>query len=105
MCSVCEHVRINEFVMFCFSFASLMKQGILAGIGSMENVCKTSKENQQLKLPTGFRFHPTDEELIKHYLTKKVVDNCFCAVAIGEADLNKCEPWNLPGESIILIFY
>ncbi|ESW11526.1 hypothetical protein PHAVU_008G037900 [Phaseolus vulgaris] len=63
----------------------------------MENVCKTSKENQQLKLPTGFRFHPTDEELIKHYLTKKVVDNCFCAVAIGEADLNKCEPWNLPG--------
>ncbi|CAJ1830493.1 unnamed protein product [Sphenostylis stenocarpa] len=27
----------------------------------------------------------------------KVVDNCFSAVAIGEVDLNKCEPWNLPG--------
>ncbi|XP_047157595.1 NAC domain-containing protein 92-like [Vigna umbellata] len=62
----------------------------------MENVYKPSKENQKLNLPTGFRFHPTDEELIKCYLTKKVADNCFCAVAIAEVDLNKCEPWNLP---------
>ncbi|XP_020219833.1 NAC domain-containing protein 100 [Cajanus cajan] len=63
----------------------------------MENVSKPKKENQQFELPLGFRFHPTDEELINHYLTKKVVDNCFCALAIGEVDLNKCEPWDLPG--------
>lgn len=47
-------------------------------------------------LPPGFRFHPTDEEIITHYLTEKVVNINFIATAIGEADLNKCEPWDLP---------
>ncbi|KAL3528404.1 hypothetical protein ACH5RR_007726 [Cinchona calisaya] len=50
----------------------------------------------QLELPPGFRFHPTDEELITHYLSKKVVDNNFSAIAIGEVDMNKIEPWDLP---------
>ncbi|XP_044505326.1 NAC domain-containing protein 100-like [Mangifera indica] len=52
--------------------------------------------DEQMELPPGFRFHPTDEELISHYLTPKVLDTCFIARAIGEADLNKCEPWDLP---------
>ncbi|KHN13600.1 NAC domain-containing protein 100 [Glycine soja] len=66
-------------------------------MGSIENASKPRKENPKFELPAGFRFHPRDEELINHYLTKKVVDNCFCAVAIAEVDLNKCEPWDLPG--------
>jgi len=70
----------------------------------MEDVYTPCKDNQEFKLPTGFRFHPTDEELIKCYLRKKAVDNGFCAVAIAEVDLNKCEPWTLPGESIILFY-
>ncbi|KAJ1696146.1 hypothetical protein LUZ63_004658 [Rhynchospora breviuscula] len=49
-----------------------------------------------IDLPPGFRFHPTDEELITHYLTNKVLDQSFNPIAIGEADLNKCEPWDLP---------
>lgn len=48
-------------------------------------------------LPPGFRFHPTDEELITYYLLKKVLDGNFTARAIAEVDLNKCEPWELPG--------
>lgn len=47
-------------------------------------------------LPPGFRFHPTDEEIVTHYLTPKVVNRNFTASAIGEVDLNKCEPWDLP---------
>ncbi|KAJ9554775.1 hypothetical protein OSB04_009389 [Centaurea solstitialis] len=47
-------------------------------------------------LPPGFRFHPTDEEIVTHYLTPKVVNRSFTASAIGEVDLNKCEPWDLP---------
>ncbi|XP_010549618.1 PREDICTED: NAC domain-containing protein 92-like [Tarenaya hassleriana] len=47
-------------------------------------------------LPPGFRFHPTDEEIITCYLKEKVFNSGFTAVAIGEADLNKCEPWDLP---------
>ncbi|KAK1610170.1 hypothetical protein QYE76_033843 [Lolium multiflorum] len=48
------------------------------------------------ELPPGFRFHPTDEELISYYLLRKVLDHGFSgARAIAEIDLNKCEPWEL----------
>ncbi|CAA3006001.1 CUP-SHAPED COTYLEDON 2-like [Olea europaea subsp. europaea] len=50
-------------------------------------------------LPPGFRFHPTDEELITYYLLKKVLDCNFTSRAIAEVDLNKCEPWQLPGKA------
>lgn len=52
---------------------------------------------EESTLPPGFRFHPTDEELITYYLTHKVSDYGFVARAIAEVDLNKCEPWDLPG--------
>ncbi|GMH05116.1 hypothetical protein Nepgr_006956 [Nepenthes gracilis] len=54
------------------------------------------KEVESMELPPGFRFHPTDEELITHYLSPKVNDSSFDARAIGEVDLNKVEPWDLP---------
>lgn len=47
-------------------------------------------------LPPGFRFHPTDEEIITHYVMQKIINHCYTARAIGEVDLNKCEPWDLP---------
>ncbi|XP_043723239.1 NAC domain-containing protein 100 [Telopea speciosissima] len=62
----------------------------------MENFVGLCKGDDQMDLPPGFRFHPTDEELITHYLSKKVIDSNFCARAIGDVDLNKCEPWELP---------
>ncbi|KAG6389616.1 hypothetical protein SASPL_151088 [Salvia splendens] len=51
------------------------------------------------KLPPGFRFHPTDEELITYYLINKISDATFVGRAIGDVDLNKCEPWDLPGKA------
>ncbi|CAA6665210.1 unnamed protein product [Spirodela intermedia] len=39
--------------------------------------------DDHLELPPGFRFHPTDEELIAHYLVEKVADREFSARAIG----------------------
>ncbi|BAU01275.1 NAC domain-containing protein [Vigna angularis] len=66
---------------------------------AMENYYYSQRDTmaeEAFDLPPGFRFHPTDEELITHYLSQKVLDNCFCSRAIGEADLNKCEPWDLP---------
>ncbi|KAK4277046.1 hypothetical protein QN277_015103 [Acacia crassicarpa] len=56
----------------------------------------TSKEET---LPPGFRFHPTDEELITSYLINKISDSAFSARAITDVDLNKCEPWELPGKA------
>ncbi|XP_047328774.1 NAC domain-containing protein 20 [Impatiens glandulifera] len=51
------------------------------------------------KLPPGFRFHPTDEELITFYLSQKVSDFGFTSKAIIDVDLNKCEPWDLPAKA------
>ncbi|CAL0319895.1 unnamed protein product [Lupinus luteus] len=62
----------------------------------MENVPMVCIEEGRMDLPPGFRFHPTDEELISHYLYKKVIDTNFSARAIGDVDLNKSEPWDLP---------
>ncbi|KAK7354150.1 hypothetical protein VNO80_19608 [Phaseolus coccineus] len=62
----------------------------------MENVSVLCKEDVQMDLPPGFRFHPTDEELISHYLYRKVTETHFSARAIGEVDLNRSEPWELP---------
>ncbi|KAI3446813.1 hypothetical protein Pfo_003478 [Paulownia fortunei] len=69
------------------------------GLGAGPSVVNNSEEDDDLaavELPPGFRFHPTDEEIIMHYLLKKVMDRRFAARAIAEADLNKCEPWDLP---------
>ncbi|KAL0384948.1 UNVERIFIED_CONTAM: NAC domain-containing protein [Sesamum radiatum] len=62
----------------------------------MENNRGVVKRDDHMELPPGFRFHPTDEELITHYLSKKVLDSSFSAVAIGEGDMNNVEPWELP---------
>lgn len=61
-----------------------------------EPVVVNKGDDQPLDLPPGFRFHPTDEEIISYYLIEKVLNRGFSATAIGEADLNKCEPWDLP---------
>ncbi|KAJ8422782.1 hypothetical protein Cgig2_026694 [Carnegiea gigantea] len=88
---------------------------------SIEDVLSELKEEDRKKeksggLPPGFRFHPTDEELITFYLASKVfthppppppdypnlrpltTSTSFFAppVDIPEVDLNRCEPWDLP---------
>ncbi|KAK6925255.1 NAC domain [Dillenia turbinata] len=50
-------------------------------------------------LPPGFRFHPTDEELITYYLSPKVSEFGFTSKAIAVVDFNKCEPWDLPAKA------
>nr|XP_043637681.1 NAC domain-containing protein 92-like [Erigeron canadensis] len=47
-------------------------------------------------LPPGFRFYPSDEELICHYLYKKVANEDVLKGTLVEIDLHICEPWQLP---------
>jgi len=49
-----------------------------------------------LQLPPGFRFHPTDEELVMYYLCRKCGGLPIAAPVIAEVDLYKFEPWRLP---------
>lgn len=71
----------------------------------MEELSSTTSSEQEamMELPPGFRFHPTDEEIISHYLRHKVLDPSFSAAAVADADFNKCEPWDLPSKSTILV--
>jgi len=48
-------------------------------------------------LAPGFRFHPTDEELVSYYLKRKVLGKPVRFDAIGEVDIYKHEPWDLAG--------
>ncbi|KAG6507792.1 NAC domain-containing protein 87-like [Zingiber officinale] len=50
---------------------------------------------ESINLPPGFRFHPKDEEIILHYLIPRIVNLSFTSTAMGDVDLNKCEPWQL----------
>ncbi|TKY56653.1 NAC domain-containing protein 86 [Spatholobus suberectus] len=52
-------------------------------------------------LPPGFRFHPTDEELVAYYLKRKINGRKIELEIIPEVDLYKCEPWDLPGKSLL----
>ncbi|XP_028765479.1 NAC domain-containing protein 21/22-like [Neltuma alba] len=47
-------------------------------------------------LPPGFRFYPSDEELVCHYLYKKIVNEEILRGTLIEIDLHTCEPWQLP---------
>ncbi|XP_027353578.1 NAC transcription factor 29-like [Abrus precatorius] len=53
----------------------------------------------QSNLPPGFRFHPTDEELILHYLRKKVASLPLPVSIIAEVDIYKLDPWDLPAKA------
>lgn len=54
-------------------------------------------KNPESLLPPGFRFHPTDEELILHYLKNKATSNPCPVSIIAEVDIYKFDPWDLPG--------
>ena len=49
------------------------------------------------QLPPGFRFHPTDEELIMHYLKNQAMSKPCPVSIIPEVDIYKFDPWQLPG--------
>ncbi|PRQ18721.1 putative transcription factor NAM family [Rosa chinensis] len=52
-------------------------------------------------LPPGFRFHPTDEELVGYYLSRKLEGLEFELEVIPVIDLYKFDPWELPEKSFL----
>lgn len=67
----------------------------------MEKLCSTEVINGdvRLKLPVGFRFRPTDEEIIVHYLARKVLALPLPASAVTEIDVFRSQPQDLPGNA------
>lgn len=62
--------------------------------------CKSGPNSAQINLPPGFRFYPTDEELMVHYLCKRVASQPFPIPIIAEIDLYKFDPWQLPEKAL-----
>jgi hypothetical protein len=74
-----------------------------------ENTFARTRKNRKKIMPPvglqpGFRFHPTDEELVNYYLKRKINGQEIELDIIPEVDLYKCEPWELAG-SILCFFY
>lgn len=61
---------------------------------------KRGPEGGQLQLPPGFRFYPSDEELVVHYLCKRAASQPFPVPIIAEIDLYKFDPWDLPEKAL-----
>ncbi|KAJ3696522.1 hypothetical protein LUZ61_000227 [Rhynchospora tenuis] len=51
--------------------------------------------------PPGFRFSPTDEELVFYYLKRKVSGRRLPLPMIADVDVYKSEPWDLPDKSML----
>ncbi|KAI3687415.1 hypothetical protein L1987_81111 [Smallanthus sonchifolius] len=62
---------------------------------SQEEMSLSVNVNGQSKVPPGFRFHPTEEELLHYYLRKKVAYEKIDLDVIRDVDLNKLEPWDI----------
>ena len=52
-------------------------------------------DDYQFPLP-GFRFHPTDEELVDYYLRRKVEKKSIALELIKQIDIYRHNPWDLP---------
>ncbi|KAL6661763.1 hypothetical protein ACP70R_001147 [Stipagrostis hirtigluma subsp. patula] len=60
----------------------------------------------ELTLPPGFRFYPSDEELVCYYLHSKVANDerlAGAGWAMVEVDLHIHEPWELPDDVLMAL--
>lgn len=70
----------DTFIFFCFFFQE-----------------RSSSMDMESCVPPGFRFHPTEEELVGYYLKRKINSLKIDLDVIVEIDLYKIEPWDIQG--------
>ncbi|RVW44364.1 NAC domain-containing protein 35 [Vitis vinifera] len=58
-------------------------------------------EHEHDMVMPGFRFHPTEEELVEFYLRRKVEGKRFNVELITSLDLYRYDPWELPALAAI----
>ncbi|XP_076952330.1 putative NAC domain-containing protein 94 [Bidens hawaiensis] len=61
----------------------------------MEERSENGEKIEEIMLP-GFRFHPTDEELVGFYLKRKIQQRPLSIELIKQLDIYKHDPWDLP---------
>ncbi|XP_009786294.1 NAC domain-containing protein 17-like [Nicotiana sylvestris] len=74
-----------------------MKLLVDSSTPSSSSACKEIKVFGESNIfPPGFRFHPTDEELVVYYLKRKICRRRILLDAIAETDVYKWDPEDLP---------
>ena len=63
------------------------------------NSSKDKDDHEHDMVMPGFRFHPTEEELVEFYLRRKVEGKRFNVELITFLDLYRYDPWELPGKT------
>lgn len=61
---------------------------------------KDDDDEEEVQLP-GFRFHPTDEELVGFYLRRMVDKKPLRIELIKQVEIYKYDPWDLPKSSCV----
>ena len=56
-------------------------------------------------VPPGFRFHPTEKELVGYYLKRKINSLDLEIDVIVDIDLYRMEPWDFQGTYIFFITF
>lgn len=68
----------------------------------MDERSGADQKMDDIMLP-GFRFHPTDEELVGFYLRRKILQKALSIELIKQLDIYKYDPWDLPSKIIKFI--
>ncbi|GJN10651.1 hypothetical protein PR202_ga28763 [Eleusine coracana subsp. coracana] len=67
---------------------------------SSASATRHHRQEEEQQLPPGFRFHPTDEELILHYLRNRAASLPCPVPIIADVDIYKFDPWDLPCKAV-----
>ncbi|XVF23186.1 hypothetical protein REPUB_Repub13aG0015400 [Reevesia pubescens] len=68
---------------------------------NVDNQNNSKDEHEHDMVMPGFRFHPTEEELVEFYLRRKVEGKRFNVELITFLDLYRYDPWELPALAAI----
>ena len=73
-------------------------------VAKLQNSDDHNMKEDEVVLP-GFRFHPTDEELVGFYLRRKVEKKPLRIEHIKHVDIYKYDPWDLPSKIFFFLIY
>ncbi|CAI5972749.1 unnamed protein product [Closterium sp. NIES-65] len=60
-----------------------------------------ANDDSDSSLAPGFKFQPTDEELLSFYLPRRIANQPIPLNAIGDIEMYGFEPWELPGKAMM----
>jgi hypothetical protein len=87
------------YIPFFSHIFSVVKLGFKKKRSRQEGMDERSDADKldEVLLP-GFRFHPTDEELVGFYLKRKIQQRPLSIELIKQLDIYKYDPWDLPSK-------